>query len=217
MPSGQGEQGRAYGPGGPAPDPQGLVHSHLPVHHGLRVLPDLYGGRLPEGLCGDPDRPVERRSGCSAVCGGSLRYGYFPGMRRYYCRCGGNHHLPPQHLYPVPGPGPAGGQRLYVKGGLRDGRDHGQAGTFRKGLHPHAPGLRMHGAGHYGFQGPGKPQGQAEDHAGDPLHVLFRKAADLYPFFRDLLPGAGHAGSLFHVSDRHPHGDPYGLCDQPGG
>lgn len=64
-----------------------------------------------------------------------------------------------QHLHSVLGPGLFGRQRLYVPGGLCNGRHHGEAGAFRPGIHPHDPGLWLHGAGHHGLPCPGKQTG----------------------------------------------------------
>lgn len=123
----------------------------------------------------------------------------------------GDHcHLPSQYPDPVFDPGFPGRFRVYGPGGLCNGRRDEPSGAVGEGLHPHAPGLWVHGAGCDGIPCPGTQAGPVQGDAGDAFYELQRPAHHLYPVCRDVLRRPCHGSGLFHVPDRPFGGHPGG-------
>ena len=72
-----------------------------------------------------------------------------------------------------------------------------------QGLHTHAAGLRLHGAGHNGLPLAREQTRPLQGHAGDALHELQRQAHDIHTLRGDVLRRERDDSGLLHVSDRH--------------
>ena len=93
----------------------------------------------------------------------------------------------------------SGGQRLYGKGSLCDGFHYGKGGAVGEGVPSHDSGFWMYRAGNHGHKGTGDGTRQAQNHAGDPVYVLFGETACLCIVFRYVFSGASGADGIFAV------------------
>lgn len=99
------------------------------------------------------------------------------------------------------------GQRLYVPGGLCDGRADGKDGVVRPGVYPDASRIRLYRAGDHECKNAGRYAGPAENDHGYTVYVLQRETPGICIVFKNVLRKICHGCSIFHVCGRPGYGD----------